>query len=110
MTMKMKLLIALAGLALVASPALAASTTVEFAGSNGQKVVVVFNSDGTAVANGGPPVPYTVDQAAKKICSVYEAQTVCVTFAEMGAAPGFKTTYTDNNGGAGTATITAVTE
>jgi len=108
--MKSRLLIALAGLALVASPALAASTTVEFAGSDGQKVVVVFNSDGTAVANGGAPVPYTVDQAAKKICSVYQTQTVCVTFAEMGSAAGFKTTYTDSAGRAGTATITAVTE
>jgi hypothetical protein len=106
MSMKSRLLIALAGLALVASPALAASTTVEFAGSDGQKVVVVFNSDGTAVVNGGPAAPYTLDQAAKKICT----QGICVTFAEMGSTAGFKTSYTADNGSAGTATVTNMTE
>ncbi len=108
--MKTRLLIAIAGLALIATPALAASTTVEFAGSNGQTLVVVFDTNGTASANGGSPAPYTLDQAGRKICGSVEGQEVCVTFAEMGSDVGFSTTYTDTAGNTGTATITAVSE
>ena len=107
--MKIRLLIAIAGLALMATPALAASTTVEFAGSNGQTTTVVFDSNGTASINGAAPGPYTIDQAAKKICGSAEGQELCVTFAEMGTDVGFTTTYTDTAGNSGTATITAVT-
>lgn len=108
--MKTRLLVAIAGLALIATPALASSTTVEFAGSNGQTTTVVFNSDGTASADGGAPSPYTVDQAAKKICGAVQGQELCVTFGEMGSTVGFSTTYTDTAGNSGTATITAVSE
>lgn len=108
--MKTRLLIAIAGLALIATPALASSTTVEFAASNGQTSTVVFNSDGTASANGGPASPYTIDQAAKKICGQVQGQELCVTFGEMGTAVGFTTTYSDTAGNSGTATITAVSE
>lgn len=109
--MKTRLLIAIAGLALMATPALASSTTVEFANSGtGQTSIVVFNSDGTASANGGPASAYTVDQAAKKICGQVQGQELCVTFGEMGSTVGFSTTYTDTAGNAGTATITAVSE
>lgn len=108
--MKTRLLIAIAGLALIATPALASSTTVEFANSNGQTTTVVFNSDGTASANGQPASPYTVDQDAKKICGQVQGQELCVTFGEMGAAVGFTTSYSDTAGNSGTATITAVSE
>jgi len=108
--MKTRLLIAIAGLALLATPALAASTTVQFAGSDGQTTVVVFNSDGTASVNGAAPGPYTLDQATKTICGEAQGQQLCVTFGEMGSAVGFTTSYTNNAGGAGTATITAVSE
>lgn len=109
--MKTRLLIAIAGLALMATPALAASTTVEFANSGtGQTTSVVFNSDGTASANGAAPSPYTVDQAAKKICGEVQGQQLCVTFGEMGTTVGFTTSYSDNAGNSGTATITAVSE
>ena len=108
--MKTRLLIAIAGLALMATPALAASTTVEFASDSGQKLVVVFDGNGTATAEGAAPVAYTIDQAARKICSVYEGQDICVTFGEMGAAVGFSTSYTNTAGDKGTATITAVSE
>lgn len=108
--MKTRLLIAIAGLALMATPALAASTTVEFANSNGQSTVVVFDANGTASINGAAPTPYTIDQAAKKICGSAEGQELCVTFGEMGTDVGFSTTYTDTAGNSGTATITAVSE
>lgn len=108
--MKTRLLIAIAGLALMATPALAASTTVEFAGANGQTLVVVFDTNGTASANGGAPTPYTIDEAARKICGSVEGQEVCVTFAEMGTDVGFSTSYSDTAGNSGTATITAVSE
>ena len=108
--MKTRLLIAIAGLALIATPALAASTTVEFANSNGTTTVVVFDSNGTASINGAAPGPYTVDQAAKKICGDAGGQQLCVTFRDMGTTVGFSTTYSDNAGNSGTATITAVSE
>lgn len=108
--MKTRLLIAIAGLALIATPALAASTTVEFANSNGQTTTAVFDANGTVSLNGAAPAPYTMDQAAKKICGSVEGQELCVTFAEMGSTVGFSTTYTDTAGNSGTATITAVTE
>ena len=107
--MKTRLLIAIAGLALIATPALAMSTTVEFAGSNGQTTVAVFDSNGTVAINGAAPSPYTIDQAAKKICGDAGGQQLCVTFAEMGTDVGFTTTYSDTAGNSGTATITAVT-
>ena len=108
--MKTKLLIAIADLAMMATPALAASTTVEFSGSNGQTTVVVFNSDGTASANGAPATPYTIDQEAKKVCGETQGQQLCVTFGEMGTTVGFSTSYSDTAGNSGTATITAVSE
>ena len=107
--MKTRLLYAIAALALIATPALAMSTTVEFANANGQTTTVVFNSDGTASINGAAPGPYTIDQAAKKICGDAGGQQLCVTFAEMGTDVGFTTTYSDTAGNSGTATITAVT-
>lgn len=109
--MKTRLLVAIAGLALIATPALASSTTVEFANSGtGQTTTVVFNSDGTASANGQPASPYTVDEAAKKICGQVQGQELCVTFGEMGSTVGFSTSYSDTAGNSGTATITAVSE
>lgn len=108
--MKTRLLIAIAGLALIATPALASSTTVQFANSNGQTTVAVFDSNGTVSINGGAPSPYTIDQAAKKICGDAGGQQLCVTFAEMGTEVGFSTTYTDTAGNSGTATITAVSQ
>lgn len=107
--MKLRLLAAIAGLALIASPALASSTTVEFASESGTTTTVVFDSNGTASVNGAAPGPYTLDQAAKKICGAVNGNELCVTFGEMGSEVGFSTTYTNSAGDKGTATITAVT-
>lgn len=108
--MKTRLLIAAAALALFATPALAASTTVEFASDSGTTTTVVFDANGTASVNGAEPGPYTMDQAAKKICGAVNGHELCVTFAEMGTDVGFTTTYENSAGEKGKATITAVSE
>ena len=106
--MKLRLFAAIAAFALIASPALASSTTVEFASDSGTTTTVVFDSNGTASINGAEPGPYTIDQAAKKICGAVNGAELCVTFAEMGTDVGFTTTYTNSAGDKGKATITAV--
>ncbi|MFZ5671121.1 MAG: hypothetical protein ACOY4K_16655 [Pseudomonadota bacterium] len=108
--MRLRAILAAATVALMATPAFAASTTVQFDSSNGQSLTVTFDTNGTATANGGAPVAYTFDQEKKTICSVYEGQDVCVTFTEVGDTVGFKTNYTNTLGDSGTATITAVSE
>lgn len=108
--MKLKLLAAVAGLMLVASPALASSTTVEFADkASGNKIVVTFDSGGMATgADGSAPVAYTVDNDAKKLCSTYMDQPICITFDAIGNTVGFSTPYSDDKGNSGVATITAM--
>lgn len=109
--MKLRAILAAATLALMATPALAASTTVQFDSSNGQSLTVVFDGAGTATNTAsGEQAAYTFDQAARKICSTYNGQEVCVTFDAIGDTVGFKTNYTNTLGDTGTATITAVTE
>jgi hypothetical protein len=108
--MKKTLITTLCAIAFLAAPALAGARTVEFVDTAGTKTVVVFNTDNTATMNGGAPVAYTVDEAAKTVCSIVEGNEVCATFAEMGKGVGFKTTYTSNSGASGTATITAEVE
>jgi hypothetical protein len=107
--MKLKLLAAVAGLMLIASPALASSTTVEFADkASGNKIVVTFDGAGTATGADGSAVPYTLDNDAKKLCSTYMDQPVCITFKALGSTVGFTTPYTDDKGNSGVATITAM--
>ena len=65
----MKKTLILAAFALAALPAMAATTTVEFAPAEGDKLVAVFSDDGTVSFNGGEPVAYTSDEAGKTICS-----------------------------------------
>ena len=106
--MKLKLLAAVAGMMLIASPALAASTTVSFADkASGNTVVVTFDDAGMATGADGKAVPYTLDQDSKKLCSTYQDQPVCITFEAIGSEVGFATPYTDDKGNAGVATITA---
>ena len=49
----MKKTLILAAFALAALPAMAATTTVEFAPAEGDKLVAVFSDDGTVSFNGG---------------------------------------------------------
>ena len=65
----MKKTLILAAFALAALPAMAATTTVEFAPAEGDKLVAVFSDDGTVSFNGGEPVAYTSDEAGKTIVS-----------------------------------------
>lgn len=108
--MKKTIICGAAALSLAVLPALAASTTVEFASADGTTSVVVFNEDGTAIMNGGEPVAYTMDDATKTLCGTTPDGDICVTFEETGTDVGFSTSYTDTTGATGTARITAVTE
>jgi len=105
---QMKLFMAAgAALALSALPALAESTTVQFVAADGTTSVVVFNGDGTAVMDGGDPIPYTMNEDTKTVCGETPDGELCATFDELGDEVGFSTGYTNTAGVTGTATITA---
>jgi len=106
----MKTTLALTALIFAALPALAATTTVEFAPAEGEKVVAVFSDDGTVSVNGGEPVAYTMDEAAKTVCSSVDGADNCVTFDIWGTEIGHVTPYTTSQGSSGIATVTAATE
>jgi hypothetical protein len=107
----MKTILALASTIALALPALAATTTVEFAPATGAApVIAVFSDDGTVSFNGSDPVAYTMDEAAKTICSSVGGNDECATFETWSSELGHSTAYTTKSGGAGTATVTAKTE
>jgi hypothetical protein len=106
----MKTTLALTALIFAALPALAATTTVEFAPAEGERVVAVFSDDGTVSVNGGEPVAYTMDEAAKTVCSSVNGADNCVTFESWGTETGHVTSYTTSQGSSGVATVTAATE
>lgn len=106
----MKKILTLSAFALAALPAMAASTTVEFVPAEGKKVVIVLNDDGTAIINGAAPVAYTMDEAAKQICSTVDGKPNCATFKTWGTKMGHTTPYTTSQGSSGIATVTAKTE
>jgi len=106
----MKKTLILAALAACALPALAATTTVEFAPAEGDKLVAVFSDDGLVSFNGGEAVPYTSDEAARTICSSVNGEDNCATFETWSADLGHVTPYTTSQGSSGVATITSKTE
>ena len=106
----MKTILAITAIAFAALPALAATTTVEFAPAEGEKVVAVFSDDGTVSFNGGAPVAYTMDEAAKTVCSSVDGAENCATFESWGTEAGHVTAYTTSQGSSGVATVTATTE
>jgi hypothetical protein len=106
----MKKTLILAAFALAALPAMAATTTVEFAPAEGDKLVAVFSDDGTVSFNGGEPVAYTSDEAGKTICSSVNGTDNCATFETWGTTVGHVTPYTTSQGSSGVATVTAATE
>lgn len=102
------ILAAAAALTLTGLPAMAGSTTVEFASADGQTIVVVFNDDGTASSNGSAPSAYTMNEETKTVCGTTpDNGEICATFDELGEDVGFSTGYTNTAGQSGTATITA---
>lgn len=106
----MKKTLVLSALAFAALPAMAATTTVEFAPAEGDTLVAVFSDDGTVSFNGGDAVPYTMDQAASTICSSVNGADNCATFETWGEDVGHVTPYTTSQGSSGVATVTAKTE
>ena len=110
-----KLIAAAAVAALLATPALAGSTSVEFAGEDGAKQLWKFNSDGTAEGPDGAMATYTWDEATKKLCATFAGetpQTLCATIEEADgdANVGDTSTYTLDDGRKGVSTVVAVEE
>jgi hypothetical protein len=106
----MRLCMAILAAGALALPALASSTTIEFAGEDGSKTVVELRADGTASLNGGGPVAFTWDEDSRTLCSTMNETPVCATFEAAGSGVGFSTGYTTDAGGAGMATIIAETK
>ena len=106
-----KLTLTAAALALVlAGPAFAAKTTIEYAPDNGEKRTVVYDATtNTATEVGGESTDYTWDEAGNTLCHTAAEGTLCVTFETQTAREvGATSRYTTNAGSAGTATITAI--
>lgn len=97
--------------ALIAAPALASSTSVEFTGEDGITQVWKFKDDGTAEGPEGATATYTWDEEGKKLCATFagdEPQTLCATFevAEgSSGAVGETAPYTLDDGRKGTSKI-----
>ncbi|MBI1391536.1 MAG: hypothetical protein GC152_02230 [Alphaproteobacteria bacterium] len=105
--------LAAVALTLIAGPALAASTTVEFKRDTGQVQVVTLDGAGGASLADGTALAYTYDEAAMKMCFIVEGMDPnCVVFAESVPDPkvGDSVRYTAADGAMGTATVTAITE
>ena len=80
----MKLFLAAsAAITLFALPAMAQSTTVEFASSDGTTALVVFYENGTASMDGGDPIPYTMDEESKTICGQTPEGDICATCSQF---------------------------
>ena len=97
-------------------PAFAQTMTIEFAPDDGSDALAITfdQSNGKATMPDGSVQDYTWDEATATICSTPpEAEgEVCATFADGASEPsiGLTSAYTTNVGGAGSATITAMSE
>lgn len=105
----MKLMTLALGTALLALPALAKTTTVEYNSDSGTVTSVDYSDDGTATSN-GTSMEYTMDADTKTLCADVSGFELCITFDDIGTEVGATTKYTSTMGTAGTATITAITE
>jgi hypothetical protein len=107
----MKKFLAAAAIAILsAAPAFAASTTISFAGNDGTTVVWTLGDDGFATSADGTKVAYTWNEGTRTLCAKMTSGDLCATFSAVGTKVGDTATYTTTAGGAGTATITAMTE
>ncbi len=105
----MKKLIAGAAVALLAAaPALAGEIVIELTRDSGENFTLVLDTTAsTASVNGSTPEAYTWDEGTNELCA---SSGLCVTFAEASQEVGSSTTYTTNEGNAGTATLVAFSE
>lgn len=110
-----KLITATLAAATLGAPAFAATITISFANDNGETVTMSFDDETmTATVDGvDGSFDYTFDEATRTICGNYTGEgESCATFAEVNETPaiGDTSAYTTNDGGSGTATITALAE
>ena len=106
------LIIGAAASALMATSALAATTTLEFKRDSGEVVVVKLDGEGGATLPDGAQTTYTYDAEASKMCFAMPEGDNCVVFAETVAEPkaGDSVRYTAADGAEGTATIKSIDE
>ncbi|MEL6857421.1 MAG: hypothetical protein AAFO74_03485 [Pseudomonadota bacterium] len=106
-----KFLTAIVAAGFIAAPAFAAKVTVSFANDDGTTQEWTFD-DATDMATAGDiTAPYTFDQEAGVLCADIPQQgEVCATFEGVAQGVGESAGYTLSTGGAGTATITAISE
>ncbi len=106
------LIIGAAASALMATSALAATTTVEFKRDTGEVVVVTLDGEGGATLPDGAQTTYTYDAEAAKMCFATPEGDNCVVFAEHVPEPkaGDNVRYTAADGAEGTATVKSVEE
>ncbi|MEM9740211.1 MAG: hypothetical protein AAF829_10105 [Pseudomonadota bacterium] len=108
--MRKILALAAAG-AVFATPALAATMTVEFVPEGADAVSITMADDGTFTDSNGASGTYTWDAATQVLCGTYAEGTLCATFeGEPSGEPavGDVRAYTADNGSSGTATVTAI--
>lgn len=106
------LIIGAAATALMATSAMAASTTIEFKRDTGEIVVVTLDGEGGATLADGAQTTYTYDAEATKMCFATPEGDSCAVFDSPPAEPavGDSARYTADDGAVGTATIKAITE
>lgn len=105
----MRLVAITLGASLLALPAMAKTTTVEYKSDAGTTTIVDYVDDGTATTS-GIPMTYTLDEAEKTLCADVSGYNICVTFDELGTEVGDSSKYSSSMGDTGVATITAVSE
>lgn len=111
-----KTLAAICAAALFATPALAASMTIEFAQEGGETQSWTFEptseTGGTYTAPDGSTGDYTWDKGSNTLCGMTAEGELCATFEAANNEPavGDTSAYTSSDGSSGTATITALTE
>lgn len=106
----MKKLIALtAAVAFTAAPAFAGKITIAFAPDGAAPFSITLDDATKTVAGPEGSAPYTFDNTTNTLCVTIEPE-VCATFAGEAKPPvlGDTSTYTSNNGSAGTATIVSI--
>lgn len=97
--------------AMIATPALAGVTTIEFKSSDGETTTGVYDdSTSTYTINDSTEaIPYTWDAEAKKLCGKdADGADACATFEAEISEVGQSTTFTSQDGESGTATIISV--
>ena len=101
----MKTLLIAAAVLAIAGPALADTMTVKFDGTPAAGTYTFNLKDHTMTPPGGAAIPYTWDAATRKLCAAGQ----CATFDKVLEKVGETTSFTDDKGLKGGATLISIT-